>query len=153
MEHSLHYQLRACHTNCQKAIITKLRQTGDLRPGEPKILEFLLEHEPCEQKTIAAGCGLDPASVTGILGRMESRRLVTRACRDGNRRSLFVTMTDYGRTLAREVEETFALVDGRAVEGLTAGEQETFLALLAKVNRNLEDLTEGKEIEHDSNSK
>ena len=73
MEHSLHYQLRACHTNCQKAIITKLRQTGDLRPGEPKILEFLLEHEPCEQKTIAAGCGLDPASVTGILGRMESR--------------------------------------------------------------------------------
>ena len=105
MEHSLHYQLRACHTNCQKAIITKLRQTGDLRPGEPKILEFLLEHEPCEQKTIAAGCGLDPASVTGILGRMESRGLVTRACRDGNRRSLFVTMTDYGRTLAREVEE------------------------------------------------
>lgn len=100
MEHSLHYQLRACHTNCQKAIITKLRQTGDLRPGEPKILEFLLEHEPCEQKTIAAGCGLDPASVTGILGRMESRGLVTRACRDGNRRSLFVTMTDYGRTLA-----------------------------------------------------
>lgn len=96
MEHSLHYQLRACHTNCQKAIITKLRQTGDLRPGEPKILEFLLEHEPCEQKTIAAGCGLDPASVTGILGRMESRGLVTRACRDGNRRSLFVTMTDYG---------------------------------------------------------
>ena len=34
-----------------------------------------------------------------------------------------------------------------------AGEQETFLALLAKVNRNLEDLTEGKEIEHDSNGK
>lgn len=153
MEHSLHYQLRACHTSCQKAIIARLRQSGDLRPGEPKILEFLLEHEACEQKTIAAGCGLDPASVTGILGRMEGRGLVERACRDGNRRSLFVTMTAYGRTLALEVEETFAFVDDRAVEGLSAQEQQTFLQLLSKVNRNLEDLTEGKEIEHDSNGK
>ena len=153
MEHSLHYQLRACHTNCQKAIIARLRRQGDLRPGEPKILEFLLEHEPCEQKTIAAGCGLDPASVTGILGRMERRGLVERSGRDGNRRSLFVTMTPYGKTLAGEVEDTFAFVDCRAVEGLSEREQQEFLRLLGIVNCNLEYLTEGKDIEHSSNSK
>lgn len=72
MENSLHYKLRICHTNCQKSIVTDIKSKTDLRPGEPKILEFLAEHEPCEQKVIAAGCNLDSASVTGILGRMEN---------------------------------------------------------------------------------
>ena len=50
MENSLHYKLRICHTNCQKSIVIDLKSKTDLRPGEPKILEFLAEHEPCEQK-------------------------------------------------------------------------------------------------------
>ena len=66
MENSLHYKLRICHTNCQKSIVTDIKHKTDLRPGEPKILEFLAEHEPCEQKVIAAGCNLYSASVTGI---------------------------------------------------------------------------------------
>ena len=72
-------------TNCgsairtvRKSIVTDIKHKTDLRPGEPKILEFLAEHEPCEQKVIAAGCNLDSASVTGILGRMEKRELIKR---------------------------------------------------------------------------
>ena len=57
MENSLHYKLRICHTNCQKSIVIDIKSKTDLRPGEPKILEFLAEHEPCEQKVIAAGSG------------------------------------------------------------------------------------------------
>ncbi len=53
MENSLHYKLRICHTNCQKSIVIDIKSKTDLRPGEPKILEFLAEHEPCEQKVIA----------------------------------------------------------------------------------------------------
>ena len=78
MENSLHYKLRICHTSCQKSIVIDIKSKTDLRPGEPKILEFLAEHEPCEQKVIAAGCNLDSASVTGILGRMEKRELIKR---------------------------------------------------------------------------
>ena len=74
----LHYKLRICHTSCQKSIVIDIKSKTDLRPGEPKILEFLAEHEPCEQKVIAAGCNLDSASVTGILGRMEKRELIKR---------------------------------------------------------------------------
>lgn len=90
MENSIHYKLRECHTNCQKTIIGRIKENTDLRPGEPKILEFLLEHEPCEQKQIATGCSLDSASVTGILGRMEKRGLVKRENMNGNRRSMSV---------------------------------------------------------------
>ena len=48
MKDSLHYRLRACHLSCQKRIVQDLKNETDLKPGEPKILEFLAEHEPCE---------------------------------------------------------------------------------------------------------
>lgn len=73
MKDSLHYRLRACHLSCQKMIVQDLKNETNLKPGEPKILEFLAEHEPFEQKAIAHGCDLDSASVTGILRRMEDR--------------------------------------------------------------------------------
>ena len=113
MENSLHYKLRICHTNCQKSIVTDIKHKTDLRPGEPKILEFLAEHEPCEQKVIAAGCNLDSASVTGILGRMEKRELIKRETKNGNRRSLYVSRTN-DRSCGRDIYIRGQAGSGRA---------------------------------------
>lgn len=140
MENSIHYKLRECHTNCQKTIIGRIKENADLRPGEPKILEFLLEHEPCEQKQIAAGCSLDSASVTGILGRMEKRGLVKRENMNGNRRSLYVSMTDEGRRLSKVVEDAFLAVDNAAVKGMSEDEVSEFMRLLGIINNNLTEL-------------
>ena len=137
MEYSLHYKLRDCHTNCQRAIVRDIQERTSLSPGEPKILEFLAEHEPCEQKWIAQGCNLDSASVTGILRRMEERKLIKRENRNGNRRSLYVSLTELGRKMETEVEKTFAAVDGQALEGLSEQEQRELLRLLDVVSRNL----------------
>lgn len=140
MENSIHYKLRECHTNCQKTIIGRIKENTDLRPGEPKILEFLLEHEPCEQKQIATGCSLDTASVTGILGRMEKRGLVKRENMNGNRRSLYVSMTDEGRRLSKVVEDTFLAVDSAAIKGMSDDEVSEFMRLLGIINNNLTEL-------------
>lgn len=140
MENSIHYKLRECHTNCQKTIIGRIKENTDLRLGEPKILEFLLEHEPCEQKQIATGCSLDSASVTGILGRMEKRGLVKRENMNGNRRSLYVSMTDEGRRLSKVVEDTFLSVDSAAVKGMSEDEVSEFMRLLGIINNNLTEL-------------
>lgn len=140
MENSIHYKLRECHTNCQKTIIGRIKENADLRPGEPKILEFLMEYEPCEQKQIAAGCSLDSASVTGILGRMEKRGLVKRENMNGNRRSLYVSMTDEGRRLSKVVEDAFLAVDNAAVKGMSEDEVSEFMRLLGIINNNLTEL-------------
>lgn len=140
MENSIHYKLRECHTNCQKTIIGRIKENTDLRPGEPKILEFLLEHEPCEQKQIATGCSLDSASVTGMLGRMEKRGLVKRENMNGNRRSLYVSMTDEGRRLSKVVEDTFLSVDSAAIKGMSEDEVSEFMRLLGIINNNLTEL-------------
>ena len=46
MENALHYKIRACHTQYQKEIVAHIHKRTELRPGEPKILEYLLEHRP-----------------------------------------------------------------------------------------------------------
>ena len=137
MKNSLHYKLRISHTNCQKAIVHTIAENTDLRPGEPKILEFLSENEPCTQKEIAAGCSLDSASVTGILVRMESRNLVIRECKNGNRRSLYVSMTEYGKQMAQEAEKAFSLIDGIASAGLSDEELSEFMRMLDVINNIL----------------
>lgn len=137
MQDSLHYKLRQAHALCQKNIMQLIKKTSDLRPGEPKILEFLFEHEPCEQKIIAEGCELDPASITGILGRMEERGLILRDHLPGNRRSLFVSMTDKGREMHDITENAFNTIDKKACSGLSAQQTTEIQQLLDIVCANL----------------
>lgn len=140
MENALHYKIRACHTQYQKEIVAHIHKRTELRPGEPKILEYLLEHEPCEQKQIATGCSLDPASVTGILKRMEERDLITREMKHGNRRSLYVSLTDFGEEMAEKVEESFAVIDAAAQREIAEEELEQFERILEKIQKNLSEL-------------
>lgn len=142
MQDSIHYRLRRCHMTCQKTTVQILKKTTDLRSGEPKIIEYLTEHAPCEQKDIAAGCELEPAAVTGILGRMEERGLITRSRRKGNRRSLFTELSEYGQKVSEEVENTFHIVDAKAVRGFTEEEKKQLTDLLDRVYTNLKEKQE-----------
>jgi DNA-binding MarR family transcriptional regulator len=136
MKNSLHYLLRVAQTNCHKQILSELSVTG-LNPGQPKVLEFLAEKDGCEQKEIAIGCDLEPATVTGILGRMEQADLIYREKKDGNRRSLFVYLTEKGKSALLEVEKAFITVEQEAWNGIPAEEQTLFLKNLAKIYENL----------------
>jgi len=140
MESSLHYKLRSTHIQCHKAITRQILESTDLFPGEPKILEYLAEHEPCRQKDIASGCDLDKASVTGILTRMEKRGFITRSRSEENRRCVFVSMTELGHQKQDLVEEIFREVDRRAVEGLSASQIFQLSDLLDQVRENLSSL-------------
>ena len=137
MKNSLHYRLRASHTVCQKSIVSDLKSQTDLKPGEPKIIEFLAENQPCEQKEIAAGCDIDPASVTGLLRRMENHNLIERHIKNGNRRSLYVSLTDFGIEMAKKVENTFNKVDSKALNGFSDSEIELLDSMLDRIYENL----------------
>lgn len=138
MKDSLHYRLRACHLSCQKMIVQDLKNETDLKPGEPKILEFLAEHEPFEQKAIAHGCDLDSASVTGILRRMEDHGLDHREMKGRQPPALFMSsMTPLGRSRLLHVEQTFQKIDEMALSGFSDKDREAFFHMLDLVYRNL----------------
>ncbi len=51
MEHSLHYLLMASHSALQKKLFKSLRDT-DLTLGQPKIIDYLKEHDGAGQNDI-----------------------------------------------------------------------------------------------------
>ena len=111
---SLHYLLMKTHTILNRQILNCAGKVG-LTAGQPKVLEFLSQHGESDQKTIASYCEIEPATVGSILLRMERSGLVVRRQHEGNRRSLFVSLTEQGEQAAglspEELEQLKGLLD------------------------------------------
>ena len=129
---SLHYLLMKTHTNLNRWILGQAAALG-LSPGQPKILECLIARGECNQKSIAADCEIEQTTVGSILSRMERDGLVRRTQREGNRRSLYVSLTPLGRQLGEKMQAVFQQADDMACANLTAEQQRQLEALLETV--------------------
>ena len=136
MEKTLHYLLMASHLTFQKALLTEIRDMG-LTSGQTKVLDYLWNHDGAVQKEIASACCIEAATLTSVLLGMENKGLIVRKMQDGNRRSLYVFLTEKGRAAAKRVESGFAAMEGRAVAGFSHAEKELLTALLARVEKNI----------------
>ena len=136
MERSFHHILMKAYFAMHKSVMAEAQKIG-LTSGQPKILELLYERDGVEQKTIAAHCEIEPATVGNLLGRMESAGLIERRRLGGNRRSLYVYLTDAGRDAAARMEEIFAAAEKRALEGVTDVERAELRKMLAGIYDNI----------------
>lgn len=114
----------------------------ELTSGQPKILEYLLEHNGAVQRDIACACHIEPATVTSLLFRMEKNNLVERRMKEGDRRFLCAYLTENGKRAAENVIEEFQRIENMIFEGFSKEEKEKFIYFLEKVNKNLK---EGRE--------
>lgn len=134
---SLHYLLMKNHALTQKRIMSEMAGIG-LTAGQPKVLEYLLRYGEADQKTIAAYCEIEPATVGSILLRMEESGLILRRQKAGNRRSLYVSLTDKGKEAAQRAEEIFCRFEAEAARGLSPEEFETLQKLLTRLYTSLQ---------------
>lgn len=72
---------------------------------------------------------------------MEKAGLIVRRQHEGNRRSLFVSLTDKGKEAARQTELIFRQAEEPVAAVLTEEEQEMLKELLIKVNNAISDHT------------
>ena len=133
---SLHYLIMANHMLVQKTLMDSLKDTG-LTIGQPKILDYLKEHDGSNQKEIAKACFLEAGSLTTILNKMEEKGLIERKILNGNRRSFHIFMTDKGRKMQKRVEKEFAVIEKKALQEISDEEYEAFLNVYKKINENL----------------
>ena len=136
MDTSFHYLLMANQASIQKRLLSGLRGT-DLSLGQPKVLEYLKEHNGSSQKDIARGCHIEAGSLTSILGRMEDKGMIKRTMLNGNRRSLYVFLTDKGKQLQEIVAEEFAYLDEKAFDGISEEEKEMFMDVFLRIYDNI----------------
>ena len=138
MEHSFHYLLLANQAMLHKQLLADLKDTG-LTLGQPKVLDYLYDHDGANQAEIARACHIEPASLTSVLNRMEEKMLVERRTQQADRRSFSVYLTPQGRQLAKKVGEAFERLEQKAFQGVSQADREQFLKVFRQVRGNLKE--------------
>ncbi|WP_204885819.1 MarR family winged helix-turn-helix transcriptional regulator [Pseudoflavonifractor phocaeensis] len=128
----LHYLLMKSQALFSRRVLSEISKIG-LSSGQPKILDFLLQYGEADQKTIAAHCEIEQTTVGSILLRMESAGLVLRRQKEGNRRSLYVSLTSAGREKAEKLMDIFRGIEADATANLSVQEMETLNRLLSQI--------------------
>lgn len=136
MEYSFHYLVMAEHAMILKEMLAQVK-SHNLTVGQPKILDFLLEHDGAEQKEIAQGCHIEPGTLTSLLNRMEKNDLIERRMLHGNRRSFYIFLTDNGKKKADIVKQIFEDIEKKVFYGFSDEERLILMKLLMKVYENM----------------
>ena len=133
---SFHYLVMAEQAMVQKALLARIKGSG-LTLGQPKVLDYLKDHNGASQKDIAGGCHIEAGSLTSILNRMEERGIVERRMLHGNRRSSYVFLTEKGEKLRDLVTKSFEQIEDEAFQGISEQEKEQFMQTFSRIYENL----------------
>ena len=136
MNSSFHYLVMAEQAMVQRALLARIKGSG-LTLGQPKVLDYLKDHNGSSQKEIARGCHIEAGSLTSILNRMEEKGLVERRMLHGNRRNSYVFLTEKGEELRNLVTESFESIENEAFQGLSDEDKEQFMKIFSKIYENL----------------
>ena len=148
MDDTLHYLIMANQMLVQKALLEQLKDTG-LTIGQPKILDYLKEHDGSNQKEIAKACFLEADSLTTILNKMEEKGLIERRILNGNRRSFHIFLTAVGKEKQQLVDTAFSEIEKKALADISEKEFEQFMSVYHRIYSNLSGISE-KQTENDT---
>ncbi|SBW08154.1 Transcriptional regulator, MarR family [uncultured Eubacteriales bacterium] len=113
----------------------------NLAPGQPRILNYLLEQGGgLTQRELADACYLDATTLSRALDRLEERGLVSRSTNGANRRANLITLTPEGEELAQEVAQGFRRMDEGLWQGFAPEEMEALMDGMERLRKNLDRL-------------
>ncbi|MBN2475413.1 MAG: MarR family transcriptional regulator [Pirellulales bacterium] len=110
-----------------------LLQKNGLTIPQLAALRAIERSQPVTVGALAKDIHLGPATVTGILGRLENRGLISRTRGDVDRRSVVVQLTDAGVRLVAEAPSLLQDQFHRGLSHLQEWEQTMILATLQRI--------------------
>jgi DNA-binding MarR family transcriptional regulator len=109
-----------------------------LRQAEVNVLAQLEPGSPRSVGELAAATGQRSSSLTGVLDRLERRRLVRRRVNPADRRSFTIALTAGGERAAARVHAVFATLDERVLADLPPSAADGFHRVLDTLERHTE---------------
>ncbi len=126
------YLIRRLH-QIHVAMFVETVARGSITPIQYGLLSILAGRPNIDQLTIGEELGLDRANVTGILKRLESRRLVSRVVDPANRRRKLCLATQKGIALIRRFDAQMQACQARLLSPLSPPERQSFMELLSRL--------------------
>ena len=116
-------------------LAVELAELG-LRQAEINVLAQLSPGAARPVGELVAATGQRPSTLTGVLDRLEAKRLVRRRVNAADRRSFTIELTAAGERAAARVQGAFAALDTRVRDDLPAGATKGFHHVLDAVERH-----------------
>jgi MarR family transcriptional regulator, organic hydroperoxide resistance regulator len=106
-----------------------------LRHAEVNVLAQLRPGAPRSVGELVAATGQRPSTLTGVLDRLEGRRLVRRRVNPADRRSFTIALTASGERAAARVHAAFAALDDAVLAELPPSAADGFHRVLDALER------------------
>ena len=107
-----------------------------LRQAEVNVLAQLRPGAPRSVGELVAATGQRPSTLTGVLDRLERRRLVRRRVNPADRRSFTIELTAPGERAAARVHEAFAALDDGVLADIPPAAADGFHHVLDALERH-----------------
>ena len=117
----------------------------DVTPIQYATLKCLWEQDGQMPSQLAETLCLDSSTVTGILGRLEDKKLLTRDFSTEDRRRVIVHLTAEGKALEGPVNEIITRLNNEVTSGLTQEDMEVFRHHLKIITDNAASLNQAAE--------
>ncbi|MET8956581.1 MarR family winged helix-turn-helix transcriptional regulator [Streptomyces sp. NPDC004393] len=110
-------------------------EVRDLTPPQYTVLRSLQEEPDLDQSTLGRRAGIDVATLTPLLDRLESRGFVEREVDPKNRRRKLLRLSKPGARLLDDIHPAVRQAEEHALAGLSPEERDTLTDMLERVAR------------------
>ena len=119
----------------QMAVSIFLEETEDfdITPVQYATLAAVSVFPGIDQLRVANAIGFDRTTISGVIDRLESKRLLVRQSSGGDRRSKTLFATPDGTRLLSNIEGATSRVQDRILEPLSSSERKLFLDCLGRL--------------------
>lgn len=136
--YNVFYQVIRLHYHRTHMMLDKI----GVYPGQPPMLYFLEKEDGQSQKDLADKLNVKPATITVMLNRMEKSGLVLRKQDDEDQRISRVYITEKGKEVYKQVEETMSSIESECFYNFTEEEKIVLRRLFMQMRDNLKNVCE-----------
>jgi DNA-binding MarR family transcriptional regulator len=128
------FQLAKANQLAGKFLGQKVAELG-VTPVQALALGFLNEEDQITASELGRKTELDSATLTGILDRLETARLIQRRDNPDDRRSILIHLTERGKTVGAEAARLIVEANQEFLRDLTEEERHVLHAIIMKLRR------------------
>ena len=130
------------HRLAQAAHAYRVRAGGQLarvglHSGQESLLKALAADDGLSMSDLAASLGVQPPTVTKMIGRLAAQDYVERRASKGDGRQAEVHLTERGRRAIETIDKVWKRIEKTALDGIDDKDRKRLRKLLRQVERNL----------------
>ena len=126
-------------SNTQNAVYNYFKrrlQDYDITPSQYELLRCLWKHDGLTPSQLAQAMHLDTSSITGILGRLEKKNLISRVYSQEDRRSVSIYLREEGKQLWSQIDHVIDEANAKIISGFNEKDYSQFLSYLTMIENN-----------------